>query len=133
MRNYTMLDLYSCPSCKQMILTVQPGPGQLVCCGKPMEHLDEKSADAGKEKHLPVIENIPGGIRVKIGGVPHPMEKDHYIRWVEVIGDDFLYTLTFRPGDAPVREISLAGPNPLSRVRKVRIYCNLHGAWSVRP
>ncbi len=128
-----MLHLYSCPSCGQMTLTVQPGKGELVCCGKPMHKLEEKSTGTGNEKHLPVIENIPGGIRVKVGGVPHPMDKDHYIRWVEVIGDDFLYTMTFKPGEKPEKEIALSGSNPRSRIRKVRIFCNVHGVWAVKP
>ncbi len=128
-----MLRLYSCDSCKKMILVVQDGNGELVCHGKPMTALAEKATDAGKEKHLPVVESIPGGIRVRIGSVPHPMEKEHYIRWVEVIGDDFLYTLTFKPGDKPEKEIAIAGKNPLSRVKKVRIFCNVHGIWAWKP
>jgi len=128
-----MLQLYVCPVCKKMVLVVQDGSGELVCHGRPMELMPEKATDAGKEKHLPVVEAVEGGIRVKIGSVPHPMEKEHYIRWVEVIGDDFIETLTFKPGDKPEKVVTLPGTYTLSDVRKVRIFCNVHGVWAVKP
>jgi len=128
-----MLQLYVCPVCKKMVLVVQDGEGELTCHGKPMELMPEKSTDSGREKHLPVIEAVPGGIRVKIGSVPHPMVPEHYIKWVEVIGDDFLHTLTLKPGDTPEKEVSVSGKDPLSRIRKVRIFCNVHGVWAVKP
>jgi superoxide reductase len=125
-----MLELFSCPTCSKMILVVQDGDGTLVCCGKPMVKLEEKSLEAGKEKHLPVIAKIPGGIRVSVGSIPHPMEKEHFIQWIEVIGDTFLYTATLKPGDKPEREFSLPATG---KVLKVRIFCNVHGTWATRP
>jgi len=128
-----MLSLYSCSTCGKMILVVQDGDGTLVCHDHPMTRLEEKSSDAGKEKHLPVIEKTPHGIRVKVGSVPHPMEKDHYIKWIEVIGDTFLYTATLKPGDKPEKEFTIETGNPSGQVRKVRISCNIHGIWANKP
>ncbi|NMB78549.1 MAG: desulfoferrodoxin [Methanomicrobiales archaeon] len=125
-----MLSLYSCPVCNKIILVVQDGKGELVCCNKPMIRLEEKTADAGKEKHLPVIEKVAGGIKVKVGAVPHPMEKEHYIRWVEVIGDTFLFTQTFTPGNAPEKVFVVP---PGGHVQKVRALCNVHGLWAAKP
>ena len=116
-----------------MVLVVQDGKGELVCCKKPMVRQEEKSVEAGNEKHLPVIEKIPGGIRVKVGAVPHPMETEHYIKWVEVIGDTFLYTATLKPGDKPEKEFTIETGNPSGQVRKVRISCNIHGIWANKP
>ena len=45
----------------------QGGVGQLVCCGEPMELLDEKTADAATEKHVPVIAKVEAGYKVKVG------------------------------------------------------------------
>jgi superoxide reductase len=125
-----MLALYSCATCGKMVLVVQDGDGELVCCGKPMVRMEEKSTETGKEKHLPVIETIPGGIRVKVGSIPHPMEPAHYIKWIEVIGDTFLYTATLSPGQKPEKEFSLPAGG---QVQKVRIYCNVHGVWAAKP
>src|SRR5512139_1876482 len=128
-----MLQLFKCATCSKMVLVVQDGDGELACHQRPMIRLEEKSTDVGKEKHLPVIEKIPGGIRVKVGAVPHPMEPAHFIKWIEVIGDTFLHTQTLSPGDKPEREFILPGKDPLAHVQKVRIYCNVHGAWSTKP
>jgi len=40
-----------------------------------MKKLSAKGEDAGLEKHVPVIEETAGGIIVKVGSVPHPMEE----------------------------------------------------------
>jgi superoxide reductase len=49
------------------------------CCDKPMTRQKEKTADQGKEKHVPVVEKSAKGIIVKLGSVPHPMEEKHSI------------------------------------------------------
>jgi len=128
-----MLSLYSCSTCGKKVLVVEDGKGALVCCGAPMTWMEEKSTETGKEKHLPVVEKTPRGIRVRVGAVPHPMENEHYIKWIEVIGDTFLYTATLAPGEKPEKEFCLEGTDPLRHVKKVRIYCNVHGVWAMKP
>lgn len=109
-----------------MVLIVNEGKGTLVCCNQPMTHIPEKQGEEeGKEKHIPVIEKTDSGIKVKVGSVPHPMVDDHYIKWIEVIGDTYLQTSTLKPGDAPEKEFCV----PFDSVKKVRIYCNKHGFW----
>ena len=52
-----------------------------------MQLLVENTVDAAKEKHVPVIEKVDGGVKVKVGDVAHPMEEKHYIEWIEIIAD----------------------------------------------
>jgi superoxide reductase len=59
------------------------------------------------------------------------LEKEHYIKWFEVIGDTFLYTATLKPGEKPEKEFFLG--NLSGQVRKVRINCNVHGIWAAKP
>lgn len=80
--------------------------------------------DAAEEKHVPVIEKIDGGFRVKIGSVPHPMEASHYIEWIELIADGRSYRQTFKPGEAAVAEFLIKAESV-----EAREYCNLHGLW----
>ncbi|MCX6693409.1 MAG: desulfoferrodoxin [Methanomicrobiales archaeon] len=120
-----MLELLSCDQCGKMVLIVNEGSGTLSCCGQPMTWCSEKTVDEGKEKHAPVVEKIPTGTRIKVGAVPHPMEADHHIVWIEVMGDTFLYTKTLKPGDTPESDFCI---DP-DQVKKVRIYCNKHGFW----
>ncbi|MGD0566220.1 MAG: desulfoferrodoxin FeS4 iron-binding domain-containing protein, partial [Candidatus Goldiibacteriota bacterium] len=73
------LEVYKCAKCGNVVEVLVGGDGELVCCGEPMKLLDEKNREGAGEKHLPVIEVVSGGIMVKIGSVPHPMEADHWI------------------------------------------------------
>ncbi len=100
--------------------------GDVVCCGTPMKKLVEKTEDTGAEKHVPVVEKVDGGIQVKIGAVPHPMEEDHYIQWCEVRAGNRLMRHLFKPGDAPEAVLPIdADPGECV----VRELCNLHGLW----
>jgi superoxide reductase len=100
------------------------GGGELVCCGQPMNLFVENTVDAAKEKHVPVLEQTAGGIAVKVGSVPHPMEQKHYIEWVEVIADGKAYRQFLKPGEAPEAVFNIDAAEVTARE-----YCNLHGLW----
>ena len=85
------LQIYKCMACGNIVEVLHGGDGELVCCGEPMKNLVAKTADEGKEKHVPVIEKIDGGIKVKVGSVAHPMEEKHFIEWIEVLADGKAY------------------------------------------
>ena len=120
-----MLEVYKCGVCGNTTMVVSPSGGTLVCCGQPMNLQVEKKDDAGKEKHVPVIEKTATGIRVKLGAVPHPMEEKHYIQWIEVISGDNLYVHGLKPGQAPEAEFPVKAEHV-----KVRSFCNVHGLWT---
>lgn len=50
------LDVYKCEVCGNIVEVYHVGGGPLACCGQPMTHMDEKTADSATEKHVPVIE-----------------------------------------------------------------------------
>ncbi len=88
------LEVYKCDLCGNIVEVLHGGGGELVCCGQPMKLFTENTVDAAKEKHVPVIEKVDGGIKVKVGAVPHPMEEKHYIEFVELIADGKVYRQT---------------------------------------
>lgn len=116
--------MYKCSVCGNIVEVAHASVGTLVCCNKPMELLPEKTEDVGAEKHVPVIEKIRGGIKVKIGSVPHPMEQQHYIEFIEVLADDKIYRQYLKPGQAPEAEFKISAKKITARE-----YCNLHGLW----
>ena len=111
-------------ACGNIVEVLHGGAGELVCCGKPMENLAAKTADEGKEKHVPVIERIDGGIKVKVGSVEHPMDSEHHIEWIELIADGKSYRKSLKTGDKPEAFFNI-GEN----ITTVRAHCNIHGLW----
>ena len=118
------LEVYKCEICGNIVEVLHGGKGQLVCCGKPMVLMKEGTVDAAKEKHVPVVEKVEGGVKVKVGSVPHPMEEKHYIEWIEVLVDGKVYRQYLNPGDAPEAFFPVEGKDVSARE-----YCNLHGLW----
>jgi len=118
------LQVYKCDLCGNIVEVLHGGAGELVCCGQPMKLMVENTVDAAKEKHVPVIEKVEGGVKVKVGSVAHPMEEKHYIEWIQVIADGQAYRQFLKPGDAPEATFKLKAQNISARE-----HCNLHGVW----
>lgn len=118
------LQVYKCNVCGNIVEMLHEGAGELVCCGQPMELYVENTVDAAKEKHVPVVEKVDGGVKVMVGSVAHPMEEKHYIEWIEVIADGKAYREFLKPGAAPEATFSIDAAQ-----LTVRELCNLHGLW----
>jgi superoxide reductase len=117
------LQIYKCEVCGNIVEMLHTGAGELVCCGQPMKLFVENTVDAAKEKHVPVQEMAPDGLKVKVGSVPHPMEEKHYIEWIEIVADGKAYRQFLKPGEAPEALFPVKGRFT------AREYCNLHGLW----
>jgi len=120
-----LMEIYKCEICGNIVEMVHGGPGELVCCGAPMIKMEENTVDAAVEKHIPVIEEIDDGIKVKVGSVAHPMMKKHYIEWIEVQNGPWVNRKHLTPEDKPESEFYVKNNDKL----EVRAYCNIHGLW----
>jgi len=118
------LEAYRCELCGNIVDVMHAGPGELVCCGQPMVCLKANTVDAAVEKHVPVIEKIEGGVKVKVGSVAHPMGEDHLIEWIEIVADGKSYRQFLNPGDAPEAVFKIDADTITAKE-----YCNLHGLW----
>ncbi len=116
--------VYKCNVCGNIVEVLTVGGGELVCCGQPMQLLEEKTKDEGMEKHVPVVERTGKGVKVKVGSVPHPMEEKHFIQWIQLIADGVSYRKLLKPGQAPEAEFCVKA----DKIR-AREYCNVHGLW----
>ena len=118
--------MYKCEcGCVLEVVATCEGQMEPTCCGKPMKALTENTVDAAKEKHVPVIEKIDGGYKVKIGSVPHPMTPEHWIVAVELIADGQVLRQNLTPSDQPEAVFMTKATKV-----KAREYCNLHGLWT---
>ncbi len=118
------LQVYKCGVCGNMVEVLHVGGGKLVCCGQPMILLQENTVEASLEKHIPVVQKLADGVKVKVGSFPHPMEEKHYIEWIEIIANDKVYRRFLKPGMAPEAIFLLSADSITARA-----YCNLHGLW----
>jgi len=118
------LQVYRCNVCGNIVMVLHPGAGTLVCCNQPMQILEEKTEDVGKEKHVPIIEKMGDVVKIRVGSIPHPMEEKHYIEWIELKTDDEISIKFLKPGDRPEAEFRTT-----SEKLSAREYCNIHGLW----
>ena len=116
--------IYKCEVCGNMVEVVHNAGVTLSCCGQAMKLIVENTVDAAKEKHVPIIEKVDGGVLVKVGSIEHPMLDNHYIEWIEVHTEKNVYKKFLKPGDKPEALFKLE-----EEVVFAREYCNLHGLW----
>ena len=119
------MEIYKCEICGNIVEVLHSGKGELVCCGKPMNLMQEKTEDSSIEKHVPFIIKEDKKITVKVGeNTAHPMEEKHYIEWIELLVDGKSYRQFLNPGNKPEAEFLVEG-----KEISAREYCNIHGLW----
>jgi superoxide reductase len=120
--------IYYCTKCHNIVESLWNGKPTLVCCGQDMQELTANTVDAAVEKHVPVIERDGNKVKVTVGSVPHPMEKDHYILCVEVLAGDKVYRHDFKEGDTKAEAEFMIEETDIV----AREFCNLHGLWKTQ-
>jgi len=120
-------EIYECELCGNVVSVIEAHQGELVCCGQPMNLLEEKTIEKeGNEKHVPVIEIEGNNVIVKVGSVEHPMEGAHHIQLIQLIkNDNVVMGKRLKPGDEPEVSFFVKDINGL----KARALCNIHGLW----
>ena len=119
-------EVYRCEICGNIVTVLHESFGELVCCGKPMTKLNEQTSDDSMgEKHVPVADNISENlIEIKIGAIPHPMQEEHYIEFIQILSDDEVRIKYLVPGQE-AKYITNFDEDFIARE-----YCNIHGLWS---
>ena len=123
------LQIYKCNICGNIVEIINPGVGELICCSVPMEQLKEQNQeDSTQEKHVPIIKMESNNKIIRVGTIAHPMEKKHYIVFIEAISSDkkYLKRKYLLPGDEPEMELKNCNCNSF----QARELCNIHGLWT---
>jgi superoxide reductase len=115
--------LYKCPVCDTVVEILESNGLEITCCGPEMIELREKLCGA-HQPHALAIEKGNGLVKVRVGGCGHPMDKEHRIAWIELIGPDQRLRQFLRPGDAPEATFAVDGDGFVARA-----YCSAHGLW----
>jgi superoxide reductase len=115
-----------CKHCGNLIGLVEDKGVPMICCGEPMTELIPNTADAAKEKHVPVIKVAGREVSVEIGEAPHPMQPEHHIDWVYLQTEQGGQRKVLAAPGAPKVCFALTqDDSPLAAFA----YCNLHGLW----
>jgi len=117
-------------------------PDKCPVCQSPKEVFEDKDVimtaenEGPKEKHVPVIKVVKQcgligegctDVHAKIGEVPHPMEEDHYIVFIDFYVDkEFVERVHLTPSLNPAAGAHLkASSGKLTAIE----FCNKHGYW----
>lgn len=123
------LSLYKCSVCGNLVQVILPAGGELVCCGKPMTHLEPKnnSDEMLEEKHVPYFIHDNNNEYIQIGSTLHPMSNEHFIQFVEVFSQDKNKVILqyFSPDEKPIMNLDAS----LAKNCSSLAYCNIHGLW----
>lgn len=122
-----LMQIYKCEICGNIVEVIHPAGGELVCCGQAMTLLTEQTNETMQEKHKPVIVFEGETKTIRVGAIPHPMENEHYIMFIEAISPDKKYIKRkyLSPHEAPELELKCKCDTVIARE-----LCNLHGLWS---
>ena len=122
-------EIFKCNVCGKVIEILNPGVPETICCGQPMQLMEEQTADWKGEKHVPKITIDGNKVTVDVGvsaNMAHPMTDEHWIMWIELNCKDNCYKRKFlNPGDEPKATFVVADTEGIW----AREYCNLHGLW----
>jgi superoxide reductase len=119
-------------------------PASCPVCHSPQNQFKE-DADAlmpsekeGKEKHIPqiivskecgLIPDACQDVHVKIGSVPHPMQEDHWIQWIDIYVNK-VYSARYQLLPANLQAaVSLHLKSSVSGTLTTIEHCNKHGSW----
>lgn len=120
--------IYKCQACDTVVEVIDEYSLELVCCGREMLPLGQKTARPW-ERHAPTMRWGRGGLTVRIGADNHPMTAGHQIVWIEVVAANRSLRMFLEPGDRPEAFFEM----PRQPV-VVRWLCNTHGLFSTgRP
>lgn len=116
-------EVYRCSVCGNIVEVLNEG-AVMSCCGRPMTRLAENDTDGATEKHVPVVEKIVGGYKVRVGSVAHPMTTEHYIQWIELLTEKGVLRKELDWDDMP-EAVFLTEEKAVM----AREYCNIHGLY----
>lgn len=118
---------YYCTVCGNIIEMIHDTGNTPMCCMRDMVELEAGTTDGSTEYHVPVCKLHKNSVEINVGHEPHPMEKIHYIEWIELVTTKGSHRIYLQPGDEPNAHFHLCNnEEPI----KVYAYCNKHKLWS---
>lgn len=115
-----------CKRCGNIVEMIHESGVPISCCGENMEELIPNTVEAAVEKHIPIYSVNNNIVTVKVAEVEHPMQKEHYIKWIFLKTKQGFQRKELNYTDKPEATFALREKD---EVESVYAYCNLHGLW----
>lgn len=120
------MKFYKCDICGNIIVFLKASGAPVVCCGEKMRELIPNSSDGAPEKHIPIITVDSQKATVAVGGIAHPMLREHFIEWIVLETEKGFMKKKLNPGEEPKAEFILPSSDKFIAAYE---YCNIHGLW----
>lgn len=122
---------YQCSICGNIMEVIYDAGVTPECCGIEMEEVEAGMTDGAAEKHVPIVQVTEADsdkqqVFIKVGEMPHPMDKNHFIEWICLKTDRGVYRRCLKPDEAPETGFYICKEE---RVLEAFAWCNLHGLW----
>lgn len=118
-----VMEIYKCFKCQNMFELLEGNINNIKCCNETPILIKENTSDGAIEKHVPYCIIEDDLVIVKVGEVPHPMEKDHYIEWISAEYSDSTIKYHLKPSMEP--NVTFDYEPGMT----IYAYCNKHGLW----
>ncbi len=90
---------FFCENCGNVVEPPWDSKQSIKCRGHKMIELKPNITGVSKEKHVPIIKREGSKVTVSVGEEPHPMEREHYIIFIEVLAGGKVLRHYFKEGD----------------------------------
>ena len=120
------LHYWYCRHCGKVIVIVDDTGTPTMCCGSAMVKLQPMKHDGMMEKHVPVVITHGRSVTVLVGTVQHPMNSEHYIKWILLQTDMGIHKVCLVPEDLPQAHFTL---EENEKIIDAWTYCNVHKLW----
>jgi len=118
-----------CKKCGSTITFITGDGDNVHCCGEEMTLLKAENTEGAGEKHIPKVSRHEGAVRVDVGEVSHPMEKEHFIEWIYLHTKRGGQFARLRADEEPRATFGVSKEEPVDEPLVVYAYCNKHGLW----
>ena len=115
-----------CKHCGNLVEMIEDSSANITCCGEVMEEIVANTTEAATEKHIPVYTENENEVTITVGETIHPMEDNHYIKWINVETNKGHYHFNLKPGMDPTVKFR---KDATENILRIFSYCNLHGLW----
>jgi len=118
--------MFRCQICEKIILLLNDINTKTVCCNQEMREIKANLNETVNESHLPIIsDNDFGEVKITVSSKLHPMNNDHYIKYIILETDKSLYVKELKDDDRPAATFFIGN----ERIKCAYEYCTVHGLY----